>query len=169
MGVNQRGIVTMSETEIADFLERERTATLATIGLAGEVHLVAMWYALVDGQIWIETKTKSQKAVNLRRDNRVSLLVEGGLTYETLRGVSFEGRAALSDDPDDLWRVGVSVYERYVGSYSEDVREQVETMMHNRVAVRIDVEHVRSWDHRKLGMVPTPLGGTTADFVGRDR
>jgi PPOX class probable F420-dependent enzyme len=169
MGVNQRGIVTMSETEIAKFLERERTATLATIGPAGEVHLVAMWYALVDRQIWLETKMKSQKAVNLRRDNRVSLLVEGGLTYETLQGVSFEGRALLSDDAADLWRVGVSVYERYVDSYSEDVREQVDAMMHNRVAIRIDIEHVRSWDHRKLGMAPTPLGGTTAEFVGRGR
>jgi hypothetical protein len=35
-----------------------------------------MWYAIVDGQIRIETKAKSQKAVNLRRDDRLSFLVE---------------------------------------------------------------------------------------------
>ena len=29
----------------------------------------------------------------------------------------------------------------------------------------LDVERVRSWDHRKLGMDPIPLGGTTAEFL----
>lgn len=49
-----------------------------------------MWYAVVDGEIWLETKAKSQKAVNLTRDPRVSFLIEDGNTYDTLRGVSFE-------------------------------------------------------------------------------
>jgi hypothetical protein len=35
-------------------------------------------------------------------------------------------------------------------------------MLQKRVAVRLDVDRVRSWDHRKLGMDPIPLGGTTA-------
>jgi hypothetical protein len=31
------------------------------------------------------------------------------------------------------------------------------------VAIRLDVERTRSWDHRKLGMDPIPLGGSTAE------
>jgi hypothetical protein len=31
--------------------------------------------------------------------------------------------------------------------------------------VRVDPERIRSWDHRKLGMDPTPLGGTTAAYL----
>ena len=38
-------------------------------------------------------------------------------------------------------------------------------MLHKRVAVRLDVERVRSWDHRKLGMGPTDLGGTTGPHI----
>jgi hypothetical protein len=41
----------------------------------------------------------------------------------------------------------------------------VEVMLNKRVAVRVDPERVRSWDHHKLGMDPTPLGGTTAEFL----
>jgi hypothetical protein len=41
----------------------------------------------------------------------------------------------------------------------------VEFMLHKRVAVRVDTERVRSWDHRKLGMDPIPLGGSTAEFL----
>jgi hypothetical protein len=38
----------------------------------------------------------------------------------------------------------------------------VEFMLQKRIAVRVDVDRIRTWDHRKLGMDPIPLGGTTA-------
>jgi hypothetical protein len=69
------------------------------------------------------------------------------------------------DDPDALWAVGVSVWERYNGPYSEEVKPLVEFMLNKRVAVRVDVERVRSWDHRKLGMDATPIAGSTAEFL----
>ena len=165
MGINQRSQITMSDDEIATYLDRQRSATVATIGPSGLPHLVAMWYAVVDGQIWFETKARSQKAVNLRRDPRMTFMVEDGHTYDTLRGVSFEGTAVISEDPDDLWKVGVSVWERYNGPYTDDVKPLVEFMLQKRVAVRLDVDRVRSWDHRKLGMDPIPLGGSTAEFI----
>jgi len=165
MGTNQRSQITMSDDEIATYLERQRSATVATIGPNGLPHLVAMWYGVVDGQIWFETKGRSQKAVNIARDPRITFLVEDGHTYDTLRGVSFEGTAVVSEDPEDLWKVGVSVWERYNGPYTEDVKPLVEFMLQKRIAVRIDVDRVRSWDHRKLGMDPIPLGGSTAEFI----
>ena len=165
MGTNQRSQITMSDEEIATYLERSRTASLATIGASGLPHLVAIWYAVIDGDIWIETKARSQKAVNIRRDPRVTVLIEDGETYDTLRGVSFEGTAEIVEDPEALWEVGVSVWERYNGPYTEDLKPLVEFMLHKRVAVRISVDRTRSWDHRKLGMDPIPLGGTTAAFL----
>lgn len=159
---NQRAQITMTDEEVAAFVAGSRTATMATVGPDGQPHLVAMWFGVVDGALWFETKAKSQKAVNLRRDPRVTVLLEDGLTYDTLRGVSFEGTAEVVDDADALWAVGVSVWERYTGPYSEEMRPFVEVMLRNRVAVRLDVARTRSWDHRKLGMDPMPLGGTTA-------
>jgi hypothetical protein len=38
-------------------------------------------------------------------------------------------------------------------------------MMHNRVCVRVVPSRMRSWDHRKLGMQPMPVGGSTAQFL----
>jgi PPOX class probable F420-dependent enzyme len=162
VGTNQRSQIVMTEGEVASFLAATRTATIATLGPSGLPHLVAMWFAIVDGQVWFETKAKSQKVVNLRRDARISCLVEDGETYDALRGVSLEGRGAVVDDADALWLVGVSLWKRYYGPYTEDCRQLVEAMLHNRVAVRVDVERTRSWDHRKLGLDPIPIGGTTA-------
>jgi hypothetical protein len=39
-------------------------------------------------------------------------------------------------------------------------------MLAKRIAVRLDVERVRSWDHTKLGMPAMPVGGTTAPTGG---
>lgn len=165
MGINQRAQITMTEAETATFLERSRVATLGTIGHDGVPHLVAMWYGLIDGQVWFETKSKSQKAVNLRRDPRVTVLVEDGRTYDTLRGVSIEGRAEIVEDPDAIRQVGISVWERYTGPYTDDLLPLVDQMMNKRIAVRVAVDRIRSWDHRKLGIPDIALGGSTAQYL----
>jgi PPOX class probable F420-dependent enzyme len=166
MGKNERSKIVMSDDEIVEFIDHSRTATMATLSADGRPHLIAMWYAVVDGDIWIETKAKSQKAVNLRRDPRLTLMIEDGHTYDTLRGVSIDGQAEIVDsDPDVLLRVGISVWERYTGPYTDDMRPFVDQMMNNRIAVRLVPTRTRSWDHRKLGMPEMPLSGSTAQYL----
>lgn len=166
MGRNERSKIVMGDAEIVEFIEHSRTATMATLGADGRPHLVAMWYAVLDGDIWFETKAKSQKAVNLRRDPTITVMIEDGNTYDTLRGVSIDGRAEIVDsDPDLLLRVGISVWERYTGPYTDDMRPFVDQMMNNRIAVRVVPSRQRSWDHRKLGMAEMPVAGTTAQYL----
>ena len=162
MGTNQRAQIVMSQDEIEDFVASSRGGAVATVGADGQPHLTAMWYGVVDGEIWFETKAKSQKAVNLRRDPRITFLLEDGDTYDTLRGVSFEGTAEIVEDPEAIFRLGVSVWERYTGPYTDDAKPAVEMMMNKRIAIRLVVKRTRSWDHRKLGMPPMPLAGSTA-------
>ncbi|MDA3642732.1 PPOX class F420-dependent oxidoreductase [Saccharopolyspora indica] len=162
MGRNQRAEVRMTPEEVAGFVSAQRTATLITLGPGGHPHAVAMWFAVIDGDLWFETKAKAQKALNIRRDPRATVLIEDGETYDVLRGVSMEGRAELVDDADALWKVGVDMWERYHGPYGEEVKPLVEAMLNKRIAVRLHVDRTRSWDHRKLGLPPMPLGGTTA-------
>ncbi|MGD0704969.1 MAG: TIGR03618 family F420-dependent PPOX class oxidoreductase [Trebonia sp.] len=156
----------MSDDEVASFLRQCRTATVATAGLGGFPHLVAMWYGLLDGKVYLETKARSQKVVNLRRDPTVSCLVEAGESYDQLRGVAIEGSAAIIDDPSsgEYWAAAVSIFERYQGPYDEEMRPFVQRMMNKRVVIRIDQVRVRSWDHRKLGLAALPVAGSTARY-----
>ena len=165
MGQNQRSQIVMSDEEVARFIETSRTATLATVGPTGHPHLIAMWYGLVDGgKIAFETKAKSQKVVNLRRDPKISVMIEAGETYDQLRGVAIEGTAEIVEQDDPRWwETGVSVFERYNGPYTEEMKGAVEFMMNKRVAVIVHPERTRTWDHRKLGTGAMPKGGTTAD------
>jgi PPOX class probable F420-dependent enzyme len=165
VGKNERGKIVMSDDEIVEFIDHSRTATMATLSADGKPHLVAMWYAVIDGEIWFETKAKSQKAVNLRRDPTITVMIEDGKTYNTLRGVSIDGRAEIIDDPETNLRVGISVWERYTGPYTDEMRPFVDQMMNNRISVRVVPTRTRSWDHRKLGMPDMPVSGSTAEYL----
>ena len=168
MGVNQRAAVVMDDDEIAAFLESTRVTTIATLGAYGHPHLVAMWFGVLDGRVYFETKAKSQKAVNLRRDPRITCSFEAGDSYDQLRGVAIEGTAAIVDDPadDEYWRAAVNIWERYQGPYTEEMRPFVEMMMNKRIVIRVDPLRTRSWDHRKLGLDPMPVAGSTARRTG---
>ena len=163
MGVNQRNAVKMSPAEVDAFLREERTTTMCSMHPDGSIHAVAMWYAFLDGGLAVETKRKSQKVQNLRRDPRLTFLVEAGDEYQNLRGVELVGAARIIEDPDALWQFGLSMWERYMGPYSEDQRPMVELMMNNRLVVAIDVTKVVSWDHRKLAQsAPTSAAVPTS-------
>jgi PPOX class probable F420-dependent enzyme len=167
MSQNQRAQITMTDDEVAGFLERSRTATMATLGPTGTPHLVAMWYGVIDGKIYFETKLKSQKLANLRRNPRLVCMIEAGDSYDELRGVSIEGTAAIIDDvtSEEYWAAAISVYERYMGPYTEADRPSVDFMMNKRAVVRLDPERTRTWDHRKLGLPPMAVSGSTAGLV----
>jgi PPOX class probable F420-dependent enzyme len=141
----------MTDDEVAEFLAGRHNMSVATLGPDGRVHLVAMWYGFLDGDMAFETKAKSQKIQNLRRDGRITCMVEEGETYNELRGVELVGRAEIIEDRDRLWKIGVSVFERHFGPVTPETEPAVEAMLHKRVGVRIVAERVVSWDHRKLG------------------
>ncbi|HEY2427565.1 MAG TPA: PPOX class F420-dependent oxidoreductase, partial [Acidimicrobiales bacterium] len=142
MGVNQRAQIKMTDEEIDAFLHERRAMSMATIGPDGRIQLVAMWYGFVDGDIGFETKAKSQKVLNLRRDNRLTVMVEDGDTYDTLRGVELAGWGEIIEDPDQLLRLGINVWERYYGPFTEEHKPLVDAMLHKRVLVRLHTEKV---------------------------
>ena len=170
MGSNQRAAIVMTPAEVREFLTRSRTATVASIGPGGMPHVVAMWYGLIGDAVYIETKAKSQKAVNLRRDPRMVFMVEAGTSYDALRGVALEGDAQIieASDGDEYWAAAKSVYERYTGPYTEEARPLLDLMMNKRIVVKLVPERVRSWDHRKLGLDPVGTTGSTAASIGAE-
>ena len=76
--MNRRDQIKMSDTEITEFLNGRRTMNIATIGKDGRPHLVAMWYGFLEAAPAFETYAKSQKVINLRRDPRITCLIEEG-------------------------------------------------------------------------------------------
>ena len=140
----------MTDEEVRAFLREPHHLQVATIARDGRPHLVAMWYGLVEGSIVLWTYGRSQKVVNIRRDPRVTCLAESGRAYDELKGVELIARGVILDDREAVLAAGRSVFDRYMGPFGEADRPRVEKMSAKRVAVRLDVERVVSWDHAKL-------------------
>jgi len=150
--MDRRRQIRMSEDELAAFLDAQRTVTCATIGPGGRPHLTALWYVPAPGRIDCWTYAASQKARNLERDPRATLLTETGTAYDELRGASLECDAELVRDPAQVLDVGVALALRYGGpAPPPDLRAALAPQAAKRVAIRFHPTRVSSWDHRKLG------------------
>lgn len=151
--MSRRDEIAMGEDEIRAFLEDARTMILTTIGPDGVPDPVAMWFVLVDGEVWMRTYAKSQKVANVRRDPRVAVLVEDGQRYAELRGVQMSGRLELSDDIERICDIAAGLVVKYEGldpQHLAAAREAYRPTAVKQVAMRLVPERIVSWDHAKL-------------------
>lgn len=143
----------MNDDEVRSFLASHVKVQVATIGRSGAPHLTTLFYVLDDeGRIAFWSYGRSQKVVNLRRDPRITCLVEDGHDYSELRGVSVSGTANLIEEYDDLVALGTKVAQAMTGldDIGEAGREIVEAQAHKRVGIVVVPDKVASWDHRRL-------------------
>lgn len=145
----------MSAEEQERFLDETRTLTLASLGPDGWPHLVAMWFCLIDGRVHMTSFGKAQKAVNIRRDPRVTLMAESGARYSELRGLMIRGEGELVDDHE----LCVEVMRRVQVRTMKDVGDGsallpvLRAQAQKRLVIRVTPRRVASWDHSKLGGV----------------
>jgi PPOX class probable F420-dependent enzyme len=154
--------IAMTAEEIRAFIESGHTLQVATIGRDGRPHLAPMWYLPRGNTVAFRSFTKSQKIVNLRRDPRLTVLIETGNRYEELRGLMIHGTAELQDDRDLLLDAYVELAIRYdnppgaaaMGSVEPAVAEQLFGRFADKnTYVHVLPERVVSWDHAKLAGV----------------
>lgn len=150
---SRRAQITMTDAEVEAYLGEQKVLNVATLGPTGHPHLVAMWYEVIDGKVTFWTFGKSQKVLNIRRDPRITCLVESGDRYEELKGVELVGTARLVEDYDAILDIGKAVTVKYQGPeiLSEAAMPFLEAQARKRIGVVVDVERVVSWDHTKLG------------------
>jgi nitroimidazol reductase NimA-like FMN-containing flavoprotein (pyridoxamine 5'-phosphate oxidase superfamily) len=149
---SKRDKIMMTESEVQAYLESQRVLNVATIGPTGHPHLVAMWFAMIDGKPAFWTFAKSQKIVNLRRDPKMTTLVESGDAYDQLRGVELRGTGTIIDDYDSVLAIGKAVGVKYNGpaALGDAALPFLEAQATKRLGVVFEVEHITSWDHSKL-------------------
>jgi PPOX class probable F420-dependent enzyme len=149
--MDRRRQIRMTEAEVAAFLDAQRTLICATVGPGGRPHLAALWYLPAAGRLDCWTYAASQKARNLARDPRATLLTEAGTSYQELRGVSLECDAELVRDPGQVLDIGVALAARYGGATpTADLRATLARQAAKRVGIHFHPTRVSSWDHRKL-------------------
>ena len=156
----QRELVSMDPSQVSSFLASSRKVQLGTLNPDGSVHLVTMFYGLVDGQIAFWTYRTSQKALNLARDPRISCLVETGHAYFDLRGVQIQGTVETITDPAAVYQIGLRIGNvmgstlagnaSAAGAGDDAVSDYVANAARKRFGYVVGPVRVISWDHSKL-------------------
>ncbi len=149
---SRRASIALTQEEQDQLLAEGWTLQVASIGHKGFPHLVAMWYVIIDGKIHFTTFGKSQKILNLRRDPKITVMLESGKGYAELRGLVIEGNAALLEDTEFTAKVMGQVGAKYNGIPAPtETPEAALKVASKRVVVRVDPVDIYSWDHTKLG------------------
>src|SRR3989338_10857681 len=104
---SKRSAITMTEAELARFLDEERVLTCATIGPNGRPHLMPLWYVRDGLTLLAWTYGASQKVKNLERDPRATLQIEAGRDrYGELRGAMLARDVAIERRPARIAKAG---------------------------------------------------------------
>lgn len=84
--------------EILGLIETRYTLALSTLREDGWPQTTAVAYASHDVTLYVATGADAQKVRNLRRDDRVSLAIDGGRPdWARLKGLSMAARATVLD------------------------------------------------------------------------
>ena len=145
----------MTDDEAAAFLEEHRIVVVATNGRDEWPHLMPLWYVVRDGELWGWTYAKSQKVLNLERDDRATLQVEDGHAYHELRGVMVKSHCELHRDLETVAGVGEALAAKYGGAdaVGPEARDVFRQQAAKRVALQFRAAETATWDHGKLGGV----------------
>lgn len=149
---SRRASIALTDEEQKQFLEDGWTIQIASNGHKGFPHLVAMWYVVIDGMVHFTTFGKSQKIMNLQRDNKITAMLEAGKAYAELKGLVIEGEAEIVPDTEFTAKVMGLVGSKYNGvPVPTETPEAALKAASKRVVVRIKPVDIYSWDHSKLG------------------
>jgi PPOX class probable F420-dependent enzyme len=140
----------MTPEERDEFLARERTCRVGTVGRDGAPHVTPLWFAWDGTSLWLTSLVNSQRWIDLQRDGRVSVVVDAGDGYMELRGVELRGiavpvgEAPRTGEPvPDLEGPERIFADKYAGGrVHHDGRHGW---------LRITPEKIVSWDFRKIG------------------
>ena len=149
--MKKRDQISLTEEERRTYLQAAMTIILVTIGRDGYPHAVPMWFIVDDdGTVYMTTYGASQKVLNARRDPRVALLVESGVTYEDLKGVLLRGDAEVVEDEALCVGILTRIHAKHAGGLASGVEEIMKAQARKRVVLKIAPKRIASWDHRKL-------------------
>jgi nitroimidazol reductase NimA-like FMN-containing flavoprotein (pyridoxamine 5'-phosphate oxidase superfamily) len=96
-----------------EFLKSQKVLRLATIGKNKTPHITPVWYRYVGKKFYIGTNSKTQKAKNVKKNNRVSFCVDVGINAPNIFGVMGQGKADLILDKSKVKTIGKKILLQY--------------------------------------------------------
>jgi hypothetical protein len=146
--------IQFTDQEEREFLTTMHAGVVTTLRRDGWPISLPVWFAYVDGAIYVRTPAKSKKVARVRQDDRVCFLVEAGEAWAELHAVLWLGRLVEVTDDDVRDRVGSVIDAKYVGFSMVRAKMPDATKQHygtREVMYELrPTERRLTWDNRKL-------------------
>ena len=146
--------VRLDQAEIDEFLTNGHTLIITTMDKDGYPHSTPIWYAYLDGHIYVRGRGKSQKAQNIARNPKLCALVETGDYWRELKAVLIRGRAELVEDEEEIGRFSQALKEKYAGFREASSTMPERTQQHYATASVhykiVPEKRPATWDNAKI-------------------
>jgi nitroimidazol reductase NimA-like FMN-containing flavoprotein (pyridoxamine 5'-phosphate oxidase superfamily) len=145
----------LTEGEIESFLREARTARFCSLNKDGTVHAAPVWFRYENGQIIIITPAASRKARNVKRNGKVSVLID--IEQASPRGVLIYGKAELRypHSRDEYLAEATRLYEKYMPRERAELTAQGMYKITHGVEIIVKPERIVSFDYGKDTQYPT--------------
>jgi PPOX class probable F420-dependent enzyme len=120
-----------------DFLDEPRFAVLATSGKSGRIQQTVMWYRLDGDTIVMNTAKGRVKANNLDVNPDISICVDDGYRFVTIRGTATINHDAVAGQAE-IQVIG----SRYVDQNQLDKMYESNWKNEERITVYLPIDHV---------------------------
>ena len=148
--------IRLSRKEAWDVVAAAHTGVFTTLKADGAPISLPMWFVALDERIYVVTPEVARKVRRVRRNPRVSFLVESGERWAELVAVHLTGQARVVDDADLRTRVRDAMDDKYNDFRTEpaDLPEGVrspDTIVMAVIEITPD-DHIITWDNSRLNI-----------------
>lgn len=146
--------VRLSSEEAWTFLAGAHTGVFTSLRRDGVPIALPIWFVVLDRRIYLSGPAHAKRHARVRRDSRVSFLVEAGERWAELRAVHVTGRARIVTEPDLNARVAAALDDKYAAFRTARPAMPEATRAHYEVVTEtVEItpdERILSWDNRRL-------------------
>ncbi len=135
----------LSPDEVLEFLNQMTVARVCTHNKDGSIHAAPIWFYYESGKVIFGTPDQSVKAKNLRRDNRITILVDDD--GPPTRGVLIYGEAELTTENID--ETALKIFNRRMDSQRAIEYREGLFKLTNWVTVIVTPKKIASYDYVK--------------------
>ncbi len=96
-----------------EFLKKQKILRLATLDKNDNPHVVPVWYLFSSKKLYIGTNSKTEKAKNVKNNNKVSFCVDVGINSPDIFGVMGQGIGKLIIEKNEVARIEKIILLRY--------------------------------------------------------
>ena len=128
-----------------EFLKEQKILRLATISKNKIPHIVPVWYMYSAKKFYIGTNTRTQKAKNLKKNNRVSFCIDKGVNAPNIYGVMGQGKSNLILEEEKVKTIAKKILLRYFRTIEN--KSAKELLEDTDCIIEIIPEKIRVWSY----------------------